>query len=132
MSSFNLVPMFDRVIVKEDTVAKQIGSIILPDSAQKREVGRGTILAVGPGKRDQDGETLPMSVKKGDVVLYGKFSGTELKIGDESYLSIAETDLLAVLYPDEVPDQGVAVDGSVAGGEHRQDAMYTHGLEDNR
>lgn len=123
---FNLAPMFDRVIVKEDKAVTQIGSIVLPDSAQKKEVGRGVILAVGPGKRDPDGDTLPMSVKVGDIVLYGKFSGTELKIGSETYLSIAETDLLAVLYPNEqLPVE------AIAGGEHRQDQMYTHGLDDH-
>lgn len=124
--TFNLVPMFDRVIVQEDKPVEKINSIILPDSAQKKEVGRGVILAVGPGKRDPDGETLPMSVKVGDIVLYGKFSGTELKVGANTYLSIAETDLLAVLYPDEQAPADVVI----AGGEHREDQMYKHGLDD--
>ena len=88
-------PLADRVVVKplEETEQKK-GSIIIPDTA-KEKPQQGKIVAVGPGKLSDDGKLLKLEVKKGDTVLYGKYSGTEVTIEGEEYLIMRESDILA-------------------------------------
>lgn len=90
-------PLFDRVLVKrmaEDT--KTAGGIIIPDTA-KEKPSKGEVVAVGTGGRDDMGKTIPMTVKVGDKVLFGKWSGTEVKIEGEELLIIKEADVLGIL-----------------------------------
>ncbi|QHS08735.1 co-chaperone GroES [Sinimarinibacterium sp. NLF-5-8] len=92
----NLRPLNDRVIVKRlEEEKKSAGGIIIPDSAAEKPA-RGEVLAVGPGKKDDDGDVIPMDVKKGDVVLFGKYSGTEVKVDGQDVLVMREDDILAV------------------------------------
>ena len=90
-------PLHDRVVVKrvdEDTKTK--GGIIIPETAQEKPM-QGKIIAVGPGARDESGKLVPLDVKKGDTVLFGKWSGTEVKIdGDELWI-MKESDIMGVL-----------------------------------
>ncbi len=97
MSKINLKPLADRVIVKPkeaDEVTK--GGIILPDTAKEKPV-EGTIVAAGPGKTSDDGKVVKMEVKVGDVVLYGKYSGSEISIEGEEYLIMRESDVFAIV-----------------------------------
>jgi len=89
-------PLQDRVLVKRvdsDTVTE--GGIIIPDGAQEKP-NKGVVVSVGDGKLLEDGYTAKVSVKEGDVVLFGKYSGTELKIGGEVHLILKEDELLGV------------------------------------
>jgi chaperonin GroES len=89
-------PLGDRVLVmpvEEDEQVK--GGIIIPDTA-KEKPQRGEIVAVGNGKTDDSGNKIALSVKAGDTVLYGKYSGTEVRLDDEDYLIMPEGDILAV------------------------------------
>jgi chaperonin GroES len=91
-----LTPLGNNVIVKplaEETVSR--GGIILPDTA-KEKPQEGEIIAVGLGKVNKAGKLIPMDVKVGDRVIYAKYTGSELKIGDEKYLIMPESDILAV------------------------------------
>ena len=90
-------PLADRVVVKplEETEQKK-GSIIIPDTA-KEKPQQGAIVAVGPGKTDDEGKRVKMEVKVGDKVLYGKYSGTEVTIDGEEYLIMRESDILAII-----------------------------------
>ncbi|MCH7938917.1 MAG: co-chaperone GroES [Candidatus Marinimicrobia bacterium] len=91
-----LKPLHDRVVIKADEsedVTK--GGIYLPDTA-KEKPQRGEVVAVGPGKTE-DGKLVAPQVKKGDKVLYGKYSGTEVTIDDTEYLIVRESDILAIL-----------------------------------
>lgn len=97
MSKINLKPLADRVIVKPkeaDEVTK--GGIILPDTAKEKPV-EGKIVAAGPGKTSDDGKLVKMEVKVGDVVLYGKYSGSEITIEGEEYLIMRESDIFAIV-----------------------------------
>ncbi len=90
-------PLHDRVVVKrleEDT--KTAGGIIIPDTA-KEKPQQGKIVAVGPGARDENGKVNPLDVKAGDVVLFGKWSGTEVKIDGEDLLIMKESDIMGVI-----------------------------------
>jgi len=90
-------PLADRVLVKpqeEEEVKK--GGIIIPDTA-KEKPQQGKIIAVGPGKLSETGQRIAPEVKKGDVILYGKYSGTEVTIDGEEYLIMRESDILAVV-----------------------------------
>lgn len=91
-------PLHDRVLVKRldpgDT--KSPGGIIIPDTA-KEKPQEGEVIAVGPGKRLDNGEVRPLNVKAGDRILFGKYSGTEVKIDEEDYLIMREDDILGVL-----------------------------------
>lgn len=95
--SKNLRPLHDRLIVKRleesDTTA---GGLIIPESA-KEKPQRGEVIAVGKGKVSEDGSVRPLDVKTGDVVLFGKYSGTEIKIDEEDRLIMREDDVLAVV-----------------------------------
>lgn len=92
-----LRPLHDRVLVKrlEEKEVKK-GGIIIPDTA-KEKPQEGEIIAVGPGKVTDDGRLQPMSVNVGDKVLFGKYSGNEVKLGDEEYLIMHEGDILGIL-----------------------------------
>lgn len=90
-------PLGDRVVVKPSEAEEQTeGGIILPDTA-KEKPQKGEVIAVGPGKKSDTGETIPMEVKKGDSVIYGKYSGTEFNFEGEEYLIMHENDILAVI-----------------------------------
>ncbi|MFZ5952941.1 MAG: co-chaperone GroES [Candidatus Rifleibacteriota bacterium] len=94
----NLKPLNDRVIVKpKDTVEKSKGGVILPDTASKEKPIEGTVLAVGPGKLNDNGERTPLEVKKDDQIIFSKYAGTEIKIDDDSYLILREEDILAII-----------------------------------
>ena len=90
-------PLHDRVVVRrieEDT--KTSGGIIIPDTAKEKPM-QGEIIAVGPGARDETGKINPLDVKKGDRVLFGKWSGTEVKIDGDEYLIMKESDILGIV-----------------------------------
>ncbi len=90
-------PLHDRVVVKRiEQEEKTKGGIIIPDTA-KEKPQEGEVIAVGPGARDEDGELIPLDVKAGDRVLFGKWSGTEVKIDDEELLIMKESDLLGII-----------------------------------
>ncbi len=92
-----LKPLADRVVVKplgdED---KSPGGIILPDTAKEKPM-KGEIISVGPGSLNDKGERVKLEVKKGDVVIYGKYSGTDFKMNNEDYLILRESDILAIV-----------------------------------
>lgn len=93
----HLTPLGDRVVVQpiqRDEVTKS--GIVLPDTA-KEKPQRGTVIAVGKGRFDEDGERIPMEVSEGDKVLFAKYAGTEFKIDDEEYLILREQDILAIV-----------------------------------
>jgi chaperonin GroES len=91
-SSIHITPLHDRVIVKAaEAETKTSGGIIIPDTA-KEKPQRGHVVAVGTGKKDE-----PMTVKNGDVVLYGKYAGTEINLDGEDFLIMRESDILAIL-----------------------------------
>ena len=90
-------PLGDRVLVKPVDEEEQVkGGIIIPDTA-KEKPSRAEIVAVGDGKSDDSGNKIALSVKAGDIVLYGKYSGTEVNLDDEEYLIMPEGDILAVI-----------------------------------
>ena len=90
-------PLHDRVVVRRlDEEQKSTGGIIIPDTAAEKPQ-QGEVLAAGPGARGDDGEIQPLDVKKGDKVLFGKWSGTEVKIDDEELLIMKESDIMGVL-----------------------------------
>jgi chaperonin GroES len=92
-----LKPLSDRVLVKPlDKEMEKKGGIIIPDTA-KEKPQEGEIIAAGPGKRDEQGKLIPMDVKAGDKVLYGKYSGTEIKIEDAEYLIMHQDDILGII-----------------------------------
>jgi chaperonin GroES len=90
-------PLHDRVVVERiDADAKSAGGIIIPDTA-KEKPSQGEVIAVGPGGRDEAGKLIPIDLKKGDRVLFGKWSGTEVKIDGVDYLIMKESDIMGVL-----------------------------------
>ncbi|MBI2916226.1 MAG: co-chaperone GroES [Elusimicrobia bacterium] len=92
-----LKPLSDRVLVKAvEKEEERKGGIIIPDTA-KEKPQEGEVIAVGPGKRDEQGKLTPMDVKVGDRILYGKYSGTEIKLDDEEYLIMHQDDILGIL-----------------------------------
>ncbi|MEN9214713.1 MAG: co-chaperone GroES [Gloeomargarita sp. DG_1_5_bins_55] len=92
-----VTPLGDRVLVKvSQSEEKTAGGILLPDTA-KEKPQIGEVTAVGPGKRDEDGKRQPLELKVGDKVLYSKYAGTEIKIGSEEYVLLAEKDILATV-----------------------------------
>ena len=91
-----ITPLSDRVVVKASEDTEQMrGGLYIPDTA-KEKPQQGEIIAAGPGKYE-DGKLVPMSVKVGDKVLYGKYSGTEITLDNEQYLILRESDVLAVV-----------------------------------
>ena len=94
-------PLHDRIVIKRiEAEAKSAGDIIIPDTA-KEKPQQGEVVAVGPGGRDESGKLIPIDVKAGDRVLFGKWSGTEVKIDDEDYLIMKESDVMGVLVETE-------------------------------
>jgi chaperonin GroES len=90
-------PLHDRVVLERiDADAKTAGGIIVPDTAQEKPQ-QGEVIAVGPGTRDDSGKLIPLDVKVGDRVLFGKWSGTEVKIDGAEYLIMKESDIMGVL-----------------------------------
>jgi len=90
-------PLSDRILVKREEPGETVrGGIIIPDTA-KEKPQEGKVVAVGPGKLDEHGKRIPMEVKKGDRILMGKYSGTEVKIDGDEHLIMREDDVLAVI-----------------------------------
>jgi chaperonin GroES len=90
-------PLHDRVVVtRVEAEEKSAGGIIIPDTA-KEKPQQGEVIAVGPGGRDEAGKLIPMDVQVGDRVLFGKWSGTEVKIDGDDYLIMKESDIMGVL-----------------------------------
>lgn len=97
MAKVNIRPLADRVVVKPlpaEEVTK--GGLVIPDTAKERPQ-QGEVIAVGPGRITDDGKKIPMEVKVGDKVLYGKYAGTEISIDGEEYLIMRESDILAII-----------------------------------
>jgi chaperonin GroES len=90
-------PLHDRVLVRRlESETKTLGGIIIPDTAAEKPQ-QGEVLAVGPGSRDETGKLVPLDVKAGDTVLFGKWSGTEVKIDGTDVLILKESDILGVI-----------------------------------
>ena len=90
-------PLHDRVLIEVlDSDEKTAGGIIIPDSA-KEKPQEGKVVAVGSGAKSEDGKIVPMDVKVGDVVLFGKWSGTEVKMNGEDYLIMKESDIMGII-----------------------------------
>ena len=90
-------PLHDRVVVKRiDAEEKSAGGIIIPDTA-KEKPSQGEVIAVGPGGRDEAGKLIPIDVMVGDRVLFGKWSGTEVKIDGQDYLIMKESDVMGIV-----------------------------------
>jgi chaperonin GroES len=93
----NFRPLHDRVVVKRvDSETKTSGGIIIPDTAAEKPQ-QGEVVAVGPGSRDEAGKLIAVELKKGDKVLFGKWSGTEVKIDGQELLIMKESDIMGVL-----------------------------------
>ena len=90
-------PLHDRVIIQRlEAETKSAGGIVIPDSAAEKPI-RGKVIAVGKGKILENGDIRPLDVKVGDHILFGKYSGTEVKVEDEEYLILREDDILGVI-----------------------------------
>jgi len=90
-------PLHDRVLVRRvDEDEKTTGGIIIPDTA-KEKPSQGEVVAVGPGERDDSGNRVSLDVKPGDKILFGKWSGTEVKVGDEELLIMKESDIMGIV-----------------------------------
>ena len=90
-------PLHDRVLVRRvEAEAKTAGGIIIPDTAQEKPQ-EGEVVAVGEGTRDEDGDRIPLDVKAGDRILFGKWSGTEVKVDGEDLLIMKESDILGII-----------------------------------
>jgi chaperonin GroES len=97
MAKLKFRPLHDRVVVKRiDAEEKSSGGIIIPDTA-KEKPSQGEIVAVGPGGRDESGKLVALGVKSGDRVLFGKWSGTEVKLDGEDLLIMKESDIMGVI-----------------------------------
>ncbi len=93
----SFTPLHDRVVVRRlESEEKTAGGLIIPDSA-KEKPAEGEVVSVGAGARDESGARIPMDIKAGDKVLFGKWSGTEVKINDEDMLIMKESDILGIL-----------------------------------
>ena len=97
MAKLKFRPLHDRVVVKRiDAEAKTKGGIIIPDTA-KEKPQEGEVIAVGPGGRDENGKLIPIDIKAGDRVLFGKWSGTEIKLDGDELLIMKESDIMGVV-----------------------------------
>lgn len=97
MANTNFRPLHDRVVVRRvESEEKTKGGIIIPDTA-KEKPQEGEIVAVGPGGRDDDGDLIALDVKVGDRILFGKWSGTEIKLNDEDLLIMKESDIMGII-----------------------------------
>ena len=98
--AMNIRPLYDRVVVRRSTEEedKSSGGIIIPDSA-KEKPQKAEVVAVGNGKRNDDGKLIPLEVKVGDHILFGKYSGNEIKSDGQEYLILREDEILGVIEP---------------------------------
>jgi chaperonin GroES len=97
MASAKIKPMADRVVIEPLEEAEEMrGGLYIPDTA-KEKPQQGTVVAVGPGRTTDQGELIEVELKKGDRILYGKYSGTEVTVDGNEYLIVRESDVLAVL-----------------------------------
>jgi chaperonin GroES len=97
MAKMNFRPLHDRVVVRRiESEEKTSGGIIIPDTAQEKP-SEGEIVAVGSGARDESGKVVPMDVKVGDRVLFGKWSGTEVKVSGQDVLIMKESDIMGII-----------------------------------
>ena len=97
MAELKFRPLHDRVVVRRvESETKTAGGIIIPDNAQEKPM-EGEIVSVGSGARDEAGKLVPLDVKAGDRVLFGKWSGTEVKISGEDYLIMKESDIMGIV-----------------------------------
>ena len=95
--SISIKPLGNRVVVEpEEQEDMTSGGIVLPETA-KEKPQQGKVLAAGPGERDDDGKRIPLDVKEGDIVLFAKYSGTEIKLDDKKVLILRESDLLGIV-----------------------------------
>jgi chaperonin GroES len=93
----NFIPLHDRVAIKPiDQEEKTVGGIIIPDSAKEKPM-QGKVIAVGKGAKDKDGKLIPLDVKVGDKVLYGKWGGTEVKVDGQEFIIMKETGIMGIL-----------------------------------
>ena len=96
-SKTKVTPLYDRVLIRRiESEEKVKGGIIIPDTAKEKPM-EGKVIAVGSGKRDEDGKRIPLEVKVGDRILFGKYSGTEIKIDDEEHIIISEHEILGII-----------------------------------
>lgn len=96
-SALKIQPLADRVVVKPlEETEEMRGGLYIPDTA-KEKPQQGEVMAVGPGKVTDEGKRIDMEVKEGDRVLYGKYSGTDITIGDQEYLILRESDVLGIV-----------------------------------
>ena len=101
----NVRPLHDRIIVQRlDEGEQQIGGIIIPDSAKEKPM-QGKVLAVGDGRMTDDGKRIPLDVKPGNVILFGKYSGQEIKLDGTEYLIVKEDEVLAVIDDAKKPEK---------------------------
>jgi chaperonin GroES len=90
-------PLFDRVLIKRvEAEEKAKGGIIIPDTAKEKPM-EGKVIAVGAGRLDDDGKRIPMEVKSGDRILFGKYGGTEIKINDEEHIILKQDEILGII-----------------------------------
>ena len=89
-------PLYDHILVERIEEEVKKGGIIIPDTA-KEKPQQGKVIAVGSGRRDDKGNKIELEVKKGDIILFGKYAGTEVKIDDNDYLIIREDDILGII-----------------------------------
>ena len=102
-------PLYDRIVVKriEDSAEKTASGLFIPDSA-KEKPQEGEVIAVGPGTRDESGKLIPLDVKAGDTILFGKWSGTEVKIDGDDLLIMKEADILGIVEKTEAATRKAA------------------------
>jgi chaperonin GroES len=90
-------PLFDRVLVKRVDVEEKVkGGIIIPDTAKEKPM-EGKVISVGQGRIDDDGKRIPMEVKNGDRILFGKYAGTEIKVDEEEHIILREDEILGII-----------------------------------
>jgi chaperonin GroES len=103
MAKSKFRPLHDRVVVRRvESESKTAGGIIIPDTAKEKPM-EGEVVAVGPGARNDKGDIVALDVKAGDRILFGKWSGTEVKLDGKDLLIMKESDILGVLEPSKVP-----------------------------
>jgi chaperonin GroES len=95
----NIKPLHDHIIVERVEEEVRKGGIIIPDTA-KEKPQQGKVVAVGDGRRDEKGNKIPLEVKKDDIILFGKYAGTEIKLAEKDYLIIREEDVLGIVKKD--------------------------------
>ena len=100
MSKKTIIPLGDRVLIKavdKDEGKKTASGIIIPETVDKEKPEIGKVVAVGAGRVNDDGETIPLRVKKGDTIIFSKFGPDEIKVDDEEYLILSESNILAII-----------------------------------